>query len=120
MFGEQARHGAPDQRFEVLGTHDDACHGGGQAQLSEVQGEEGEEAGSSAGAQEVEGSGQSEGSPDVNLLVPLHDWQLTVSADGFHMEQLVGRNWEINREMRNTTVNTAQQLITTYLLSITV
>lgn len=72
VFGEQARRGAPHQRNKVLGTHDDARHGRSQAKLSEVQGEEGQQACFSAGAQEVKGSSHSEGSLYVNLLDPLH------------------------------------------------
>lgn len=92
VFGEEARHGAPHQSYEVFSPHDDARHSRSQTQLSEVQGEEGEQAGSGAAAQEVKSAGQSKGMLDVNLLIPLHDrlpGQLTVCPDRFHMEQLI-------------------------------
>lgn len=97
MFGEQACHGAPDQRYEVFRSHDDARHCRRQSELSEVQGEEGEQAGPGTAAQEVKGAGQSQGTLNVNLLVPLHDGgQLAVCPDRFHMEHLVDRQRDGN------------------------
>lgn len=93
MLGEQVRNGAPHQRYEVLGPHDDTGHRRSQALLSEVQGEEREQAGFGTRAQEGEGAGQSEGTFDVYLLVPLHDCfpvEVTVCPNRFHMEQLIG------------------------------
>lgn len=108
-LGEQARHGAPDQRYEVSGSHDEARHGGSEAQLSEVEGEEGEQAGSGAAAQEVKGAGQSEGPRHVDLLVALHGrplGRLAVRPRTFHVEHLT------DRETENTISNSDDKFLT--------
>lgn len=95
MLGEEACHGAPDQRYEVFRSHDNARHRRSQAKLSEVQGEEGKQAGLGTAAQEAEGAGQSQGTLNVNLLVPFHDGgQLTVIPDRFRIEHLFDRQRE--------------------------
>ena len=58
MFGQKASQRAPDQGDEMFGAHEKARHGGSEAQVSEVQGEEGEDAGSGTRIQEVEGAGE--------------------------------------------------------------
>lgn len=64
---QQAGRGAPHHVYQVLGSNDDAYHGRRKPQLSEVQGEEGQQAGPGAAQQEVEEAGQRQGAVHVDL-----------------------------------------------------
>lgn len=69
---QQAGRGAPHHVYQVFGSNDDAYHGGRKPQLSEVQREEGQQAGPGAAQQEAEEAGQRQGPVHVDLPGPSH------------------------------------------------
>lgn len=81
----------------MFDSDDDAYHHRRQPKLSKVEGEKGKEAGPGTADQKIKEASESQGAPDVNLLVSPHDGgQSTAFPDRFHMEHLAKRQRDMN------------------------